>query len=244
MKDELLWEKIKNFRLDEKDAEFSFSKRLARENNWSLDFTKKAILEYRKFIYLCCISDRQITPSDAVDQVWHLHLTYTKSYWEDFCMHTIGKAIHHNPTKGGNRERLKFSDCYDATFEIYKSEFRHNPPNLIWLNKQSRFREINFKRINVDEFWFIKKPSKKLQTIIKLLVIGIFTPILFIRAEGNFSIVIPFLIVLVIVLISFYTGDRNNGGDNSGCSTGCTFHGDSGCSSGCSGCSGCGGGGD
>lgn len=79
MKDTALWKRIQTFALDVPHIKFPFSKRLARDNHWSHEFALAAIDEYKRFIYLCCISAEPITPSDAVDQVWHLHLTYTKS---------------------------------------------------------------------------------------------------------------------------------------------------------------------
>ncbi|MBU3011054.1 hypothetical protein KO506_06545 [Polaribacter vadi] len=237
MKNEKLWIKIKNFNLDDESSDFPFSKRLARDNNWEIKFALKSILEYKKFIYLCCVSNKQITPSDAVDQVWHLHLTYTKSYWKTFCNETLGKEIHHNPTKGGTNEREKFSDCYDSTFEIYKSEFKETPPNSIWLNNKKRFKEVNFKRINIDSFWLIKKPSKQFLFAFKLLTILLIIPLLFIRAKDSLTDSSSIIIVLVVVIILITLKSKNNN-NNNGCSYD-DFH-DDGCDSGCSGCSGCG----
>ncbi|MEE1898493.1 hypothetical protein V1389_09110 [Flavobacterium rakeshii] len=94
-----LWDKISNFRLDDPDASFTFSARLARENGWTKEYTNSVIEEYRKFIFVCCVSKSSVTPSDPVNQVWHLHLTYTKSYWIDFCKNTLQREIHHKPTK-------------------------------------------------------------------------------------------------------------------------------------------------
>lgn len=237
MKNEKLWIKIKNFNLDDENSDFPFSKRLARDNNWKIEFALKSILEYKKFIYLCCISEKQITPSDAVDQVWHLHLTYTKSYWKTLCKETLGKEIHHNPTKGGAVERSKFSNCYDFTFEIYKYEFKETPPYDIWLNNKKRFKEINFKRINIDEFWFIKKPSKQILLSTKLLIIVLIIPLLFIRAKDSLSDSSLIIIIMVVVIIIVTLKGKNNN-NNNGCSYD-DFH-DDGCDSGCSGCSGCG----
>ena len=147
MKNRELWTKIKLFKLDVDQAHFSFSQRLARDNNWTHEFALKVVEEYRRFIYLCCISEGQmITPSDAVDQAWHLHLTYTKSYWNDFCKYTLEQEIHHNPTKGGHKEREKFTNCYDLTFELYRQEFGEEPKEHIWWNSQKRFKEVDFKR--------------------------------------------------------------------------------------------------
>ncbi|MGG7552234.1 hypothetical protein ACQ7CX_16625 [Chryseobacterium arthrosphaerae] len=42
LKDESLWNRIQGFSLDAPDADFPFSKKLAKEENWSLDFTRRA----------------------------------------------------------------------------------------------------------------------------------------------------------------------------------------------------------
>ena len=45
------------------------------------------------------VSDHPVTPSIEVDQVWHLHLIYTRQYWNDFAKHMPFEP-HHGPTKG------------------------------------------------------------------------------------------------------------------------------------------------
>ncbi|OYQ34069.1 hypothetical protein CHU92_12085 [Flavobacterium cyanobacteriorum] len=84
-----LWERIQRFPIDEENAALTFSARLARENGWSRKYTQEVITEYKRFIFLCCVSPTPVTPSDPVDQAWHLHLTYTRSYWIDFCKNTL-----------------------------------------------------------------------------------------------------------------------------------------------------------
>src|SRR5580658_8189792 len=96
-----LWTRISNFPLDNETAAISFSDNLASEQQWTAAFTKMAIEEYKKFMLLCCVSDTGAAPSKIVDEVWHLHLTYTQSYWTDFCKNTLGKDIHHFPSGGG-----------------------------------------------------------------------------------------------------------------------------------------------
>jgi hypothetical protein len=70
MKEEhtVLWKEIKAFELDAPESSLSFSSRLARENGWTLEFSLRAIEEYKKFIFLICIADHPLTPSDQVDQ--------------------------------------------------------------------------------------------------------------------------------------------------------------------------------
>lgn len=159
-KDELiLWENIKDFSIDDPESEFSFTDRLARENSWSHEFSIRSILEYKRFIFLICISEHPLTPSDQVDQVWHLHLIYTQSYWEDFCGKVLKRKIQHGPTKGGISEKDKFNNYYEQTKELYKRKFDKEPPNDIWPDSSIRFSEINFTRINRHRNWVIPKPT-------------------------------------------------------------------------------------
>ncbi|KFF10086.1 glycine-rich domain-containing protein [Flavobacterium hydatis] len=153
-----LWNEIKNFELDDPDISFSFTDRLARENGWTIEYSIRAILEYKKFIFLLTIANHPLTPSDQVDQVWHLHLLYTQSYWEDFCENTIKRRIHHGPTKGGDTEKSKYTNYYEKTKELYLEIFKVELPRDIWPSSEIRFTEINFERINRDRNWIIKKP--------------------------------------------------------------------------------------
>jgi hypothetical protein len=127
-----LWKKIESFQIDDPNAKFTFSQKLAKENNWNNEFTSKAIEEYKKFIYLCCISPTGASPSETVDQVWHLHLTYTVNYWDKFCNETLGRPVHHHPSKGGDTEQQKHVKWYEETLQLYESIFRYKPPSNIW----------------------------------------------------------------------------------------------------------------
>ncbi len=156
---QLLWEKIRNFELDDPASAFTFSDRLARENGWSLEYAIRAGHEYKKFIFLLCIAPHPLTPSEQVDQVWHLHLLYTHSYWTDMCHHMLGRDIHHGPTKGGQAEKDKFEDWYTRTLELYQTTFTQTPPTDIWPDTQTRFSQIHFQRVNLETHWIIPKPK-------------------------------------------------------------------------------------
>ena len=248
-----LWTKIENFQLDNPKVSFQFSTRLSRENCWSKEYTQRVIQEYKKFIFLCCISSSGVTPSDPVDQVWHLHLTYTKSYWIDFCKNTLEKEIHHNPTTGGQNESDKFKSNYSTTQLLYKQMFGYTPPNDIWQDNKTRFSDVNFQRINIRKYWVIRRPRLILNSIFPIILF--FILFLFIQAEGDNSIFIFIAILLgLFALISIVKTIRGKGSGDSGCgTTGCSTsscssssskdndtntNSDSGCSD--SGCSGCG----
>jgi len=154
---QLLWQRIRQYDLDEAAVAFPFSARLARENGWGWAFALRAIEEYKRFMFLVCAADSPLTPSDAVDQVWHLHLLYTESYWNVFCAKTLGRQIHHGPTKGGSRQRATFQDTYAATQALYR-KFFGPPPSDIWPESAVRFGETDFQRINLHRYWAVPKP--------------------------------------------------------------------------------------
>ena len=151
------WQKVHAFEIDDPGSAFTFSDRLARENGWSMQYTLRAVREYKKFMFLLIVAEHPLTPSDQVDQVWHLHLLYTRSYWIEFCRNTLGREIHHEPTMGGAKEGAKFDNWYDRTKVTYKTFFDRDPPEDIWPSNKVRFSEINFQRVNLDRHWIIKK---------------------------------------------------------------------------------------
>uniref|UniRef100_UPI00404B075D glycine-rich domain-containing protein n=2 Tax=Flavobacterium sp. TaxID=239 RepID=UPI00404B075D len=153
-----LWNEIRSFELDDPEISFNFSDRLARENGWTLEYSLRAILEYKKFIFLLTITNHPLTPSDQVDQVWHLHLLYTQSYWDDFCEKLLKRKIHHGPTKGGEAEKSKYTNWYEKTKDLYVETFKTAIPNDIWPSSEIRFSEIKFERVNTKRNWIIKKP--------------------------------------------------------------------------------------
>jgi hypothetical protein len=145
-----LYERIQAFRLDEGSPALTFAARLARENGWSRAFAEGAIAEYRRFLLLAVTAGHPVTPSDQVDQVWHLHLLYTRSYWEKLCPEVLGRPLHHGPTLGGAEEKAKFLDWYEETLESYRRTFGEAPPARYWPDAKTRFGEdLAYVRVNM-----------------------------------------------------------------------------------------------
>lgn len=154
-----LYQRLQDYSLDQPGVQFSFSQRLAQENCWSWAYTCRVIEEYKKFVFLAVIARHPVTPSDQVDQVWHLHLTYTRSYWQDFCPHVLQTPLHHDPTQGGVTEHGKFEDWYTRTLASYQKHFGQAPPQDIWPLPSERFgQELEFVRINLHRSWLLPKP--------------------------------------------------------------------------------------
>jgi len=158
-----LYSRIQAFSLDQPNTQLLFHKRLARDNGWSIGYAQRVIEEYKKFVFLAVAAGHPVTPSDQVDQVWHLHLTYTRSYWQEFCPKILQTTLHHDPTRGGSSEQLKFDNWYSKTLESYQQFFGQIPPIDIWPKPKDRFgRDLHFIRINTQENWVLTKPNFKI----------------------------------------------------------------------------------
>lgn len=153
-----LWQRIATHTIGPDDAELTFAARLARENRWSLPFADRVIGEYRRFCYLAITCGHEVTPSDAVDQAWHLHLTYSRDYWGVFCPTVLGADLHHGPTKGGSVERGRFYRQYAATLAAYEATFGEPPPADIWPDARRRFAiDPRGFRVNPSNGIFLKR---------------------------------------------------------------------------------------
>lgn len=184
-----LWTKIEQFDFDQPSSEYDFTLRLAHENYWTQNFTKQAILEYKKFMYLAAVSDMMVSPSEIVDTVWHQHLIFTKSYSE-FCT-ILGKQIQHIPSTHNKEDFQKFKIAKERTTKLYEIYFGAQPES-IW------------NHANLYESLHLKKSKFKLRTS---LIIGIVAfiilsfPLYFLLKTLYFSIKNPDFIFLFLGLI-------------------------------------------
>ena len=130
--DPILWRRLEAFEVSPPAAVFSFASRLSRENRWSPGHARAVFAEYRRFLYLCMVADRPMTPSDAVGQAWHLHLSYPRRYGQELCRNVLGRPLHRAPSRGGPAERARFEASYRGTLGAYQREFGSAPPGDIW----------------------------------------------------------------------------------------------------------------
>ncbi len=160
-----LWDRLQNLDLDG-DAALPFSARLARENGWTTEFARRVVEEYKKFVFLAMRAGHPVSPSEEVDQAWHLHLTYTRSYWDEMCGAILGAPLHHGPTRGGREEGQKFESWYRQTLESYRQFFGEEPPRDIWPPSEIRFGEAaHFRRVNLKRAWLLPKPRLKMPRV-------------------------------------------------------------------------------
>jgi uncharacterized protein (TIGR04222 family) len=171
-----LWERIAAFDIDgEPTPTLRFAQRLARENSWSKVFADRAIREYRRFVFLTMTAGRPMCPSEQVDQVWHLHLTYTRSYWQRFCGEVLKFPLHHDPTRGGAEEGRKHWAMYSDTLLAYREAFDENPPADIWPAAEQRFGDnLAVHKYSTNDYWLIRKPRRGWLAVAALVVATFF----------------------------------------------------------------------
>lgn len=237
MSPETISERILAFRVDDDRSDLSFLKRLAIENGWSHEFATEAFEEYKRFLVLCHESGTMVTPSDVVDEVWHLHLSYTRSYWIELCRDTIGRDLHHDPTVGGAAEDAKFREAYEATLKRYERRFGEAPDPKFWPSSDARFQPIsNIVKVDRGKSLIV---SRRTAGLILLAVGAITLPGC---TAGQVSLVILLAFVLVGLIALVRKGGGGGSGGGCGFFAGCGSGGDGGgCGSGGCGGGGCGG---
>ena len=139
--DDPVWQRLSEFELDDCDAILPFSKRLARENGWPIDYARRVADEYKRFLYLAVTQGVPVTPSDEVDQAWHLHLLYSRHYWGELCGKVLKTDLHHGPTRGGSNETNKYREWYERTLHLYETCFGEAPPCGHLAKLEATFRQ-------------------------------------------------------------------------------------------------------
>lgn len=246
-----VWRKLIEFKFDDPETTLTFTRRLARENSWSPALAERVVAEYRRFLFLTQVAGHPVTPSEEVDQAWHLHLVYTRSYWEELCGKVFGQALHHGPTKGGIREGAKFEDWYERTLASYRAWFGDAPPADIWPGSALRFGKApSYRRVSTQDFWLLPKRLLRRVVLHAAAVVGALLTTGFIAAMSTGGMIV--LVAAIVFLIAIPVGMAMMGGSGrrrddkggNGCGgTGCGGGGSSSSSGDCGGADGGGGGG-
>lgn len=153
-----LWRRIDEFAIDDPASATPFSVRLARENGWSLRHAQRVIAEYRRFLFLAATASSPACPSEAVDEAWHLHLCYTRSYWNDLCRDVLGQPLHHEPTQGGRDQLHLHRAMYEQALVAYRAAFDREPPRDIWPGADERFAAPAQVRVDRATHWIVPRP--------------------------------------------------------------------------------------
>lgn len=124
--------RLSEYSPDAPDAPVPFSQRLAEAEGWSRLYTLTVIEEYKRFAYLAVFAGHPVTPSEAIDAAWHLHLQYSKEYWTVFCGEVLRAPLHHAPGIGAPDEDDTYAQHYQQTIDSYRRTFGVEPPADVW----------------------------------------------------------------------------------------------------------------
>jgi hypothetical protein len=234
------WDRINNYCLADPDLFPIFYNKLKAENNWNDRFAIAVIEEYMRFLFLCTVMNTPTTPSEAVDEVWHLHLQFSKDYWNDLCPNILEMQLHHQPALAG--EHQKTVEQYNNTLAAYYEYFNQIPPEEIWPKAEIRFKPKKITAINTDVNYILSKSAVRKTTILIILAIATVLGVTY-----NKEHLLMFLVFVSIVLWPRKKYE-NHATVGSSCGTGCSLGcgggdggcgsgGDGGCGGGCGGCS-------
>jgi hypothetical protein len=110
----------------------AFADKISRKHQCSMSYAIKAVNEYKKFLYLAVVSDFHVTPSQAIDKVWHEHILFTQAYGI-FCKEIIEYDLNHYPELLPVEEQTeRYHAQYLSTIELYIKEFGKLPPANVW----------------------------------------------------------------------------------------------------------------
>lgn len=138
-----LWRELSRFQVGSSQEHGAFIARLAREQGWSIPDATQAFIEYLRFIYLAATSPVERTPSQKVDEVWHLHLTYPESYERDLCQGVLRRSLPHEVGERGREARLRYRQQYENTIAAYRVAFKGAPPADFWPEPGQVKRRLN-----------------------------------------------------------------------------------------------------
>ena len=150
----------------EPNTPLNFTQRLARDHGWSLDEACATIEAYRRFCFLAMLSPTPVTPSEAVDEVWHQHLIYSRDYWTVWCGERLQAPLHHDPTPGGPEAQTIYRRQYAETLALHERFFGLPSPDL-WPATHIRFAGPRY-RVTDRNIWLtLPRPGAWLRRLLR-----------------------------------------------------------------------------
>jgi uncharacterized protein (TIGR04222 family) len=205
-----IWQRIQQHAFERDDGSLDFLGKLMREQGWSRTKARAAIEEYRKFCFLAVCAGHAVTPSEEVDQVWHLHLTYTVDYWNRFCPQVLGMALHHEGADGKLATRTQHRNGYAETLASYQRRFGV-PPEEFWPASAVRFAPAsNYRWVDRRTHWVIPRlrlPQWR-REFSALLALIVAPPALALGMDPFEWSGPEFLVMYIVLLILAFVGAR------------------------------------
>lgn len=113
------------------EAGTRFELALALKLGWNVGFSERVTREYRRFLYLAATAGFEVTPSQYVDEAWHLHLA-SPHYRDVLCNRILGRPLEHRPGDGTPEDDARCARQYEETLALYERVFKEPAPSEIW----------------------------------------------------------------------------------------------------------------
>ncbi|WP_086933613.1 glycine-rich domain-containing protein [Agarilytica rhodophyticola] len=223
------WLALSHFTPGGEQAEL-FVNKLQQQTSWSSDVCDQAIYEYKRFIYLTTVSESVLTPSTIVDQVWHLHLTFSHCYWEELCTNILGFRLHHNPSPPSERETI--DNQYQYTLKLYRQYFQEPHPEAYWPTTTNKPITTDKELQPKTNYWLILCATLALSTF---TITALASPYE-VRTESAFVFWVSLIFIgglIILKLVKNSANSNRNDNKKDGGTGGC-----GGCGSSCGGCGG------
>lgn len=102
---------------------------LIKKKGWSLAKADKVSDLYLKFLMLIALyPDKSIVPTEAIDEMWHMHILDTRKYYDD-CKNIFGTFIHHFPYYGVRDmdDETSMRISFEETLRLFEKHFGKKP---------------------------------------------------------------------------------------------------------------------
>ncbi len=113
------------------EAGTRFELALAMKLGWNVGFAERVTREYRRFLYLAATAGFEVTPSQYVDEAWHLHLA-SPHYRDVLCNRILERPLEHRPGNGTPEDDARCARQYEETLALYERVFEEPAPPEIW----------------------------------------------------------------------------------------------------------------
>ncbi len=123
-----LWQRIQDIKLENLKKGLFF-RQLMSEYGWKPFLANHALQEYKRFMYLCVVTRKNLKAPKLIDKVWRLHMRDKDEYYYRFCIVTLRHLVRH-PSERSTDVRLIENQRYIAS--AYKYYFKEAMPSRIW----------------------------------------------------------------------------------------------------------------
>jgi hypothetical protein len=135
MQDSKLWTRLQKYQIARDGPDFATQVAKIKDIGRR---APAAIEEYKRFLYLTQVSQGPATPSVTIDSIWHLHMTFTRDYWEVLCGEVLGRDLHHDLAAS------------DAPRGLHGDFFAEHDPRAGW---KVRHRRRGRRRVRWRRMW-------------------------------------------------------------------------------------------